>query len=71
MGSNIKGDIADGDWTLFITLDKSLAKGTAADVKRVANTYLKENQSTTGWFVPVTAAADTGAVTATAPVTAK
>lgn len=71
IASNINEDIAAGDWTLFITLDKSLAKVTAADVKRVANTYLKENQSTTGWFVPVTAAADTGAVTATAPVTAK
>jgi zinc protease len=26
---------------------------TAADVQRVAREYLKEDQSTTGWFIPV------------------
>jgi zinc protease len=28
-------------------------KVTPTDVQRVANAYLNEDQSTTGWFVPV------------------
>ena len=55
IASNINEDIAAGDWTLFITLDQALAKVTAADVKRVANVYLNQNQSTTGWYVPIVA----------------
>ena len=55
IASNINEDIAAGDWTLFITLDQALAKVTAADVKRVANLYLNQNQSTTGWYVPIVA----------------
>jgi hypothetical protein len=31
---------------------------TAADVKRVADKYLDANKSTTGWFVPLTPAAE-------------
>lgn len=45
--------IALGDWTLFITIDDALRKVTADDVKRVANRYLQEDQSTTGWFIPI------------------
>lgn len=45
--------IAVGDWTLFVTIDDAIKKVTAADVKRVANRYLQEDQSTTGWFIPV------------------
>ena len=44
--------IAVGDWTLFVTFVDSVAKVTPDDVKRVANKYLNEDQSTTGWFVP-------------------
>jgi zinc protease len=47
--------IAVGDWTLFVTFVDSVAKVTPEDVKRVANKYLNEDQSTTGWFVPVVA----------------
>ncbi len=43
--------IAVGDWTLYQTLDEATAKVTAADVKRVANLYFNEDQSTTGWFI--------------------
>jgi zinc protease len=43
--------IAVGDWTLYQRLDELVAKVTAADVKRVANLYFNEDQSTTGWFV--------------------
>lgn len=45
--------IAVGDWTLFVTYIDKIAKVTAADVRRVAKTYLNADQSTTGWFVPV------------------
>lgn len=44
--------IAAGDWTLFITLDDKLKAVTAADVQRVAKTYLVERRSVAGWFVP-------------------
>ncbi len=44
--------IAGGDWTDYITGAERLRKVTAEDVKRVANTYLNEDQSTTGFFVP-------------------
>lgn len=45
--------IAAGDWTLFETYDAKLAAVTPADVQRVARQYLNEDQSTTGWFVPL------------------
>ena len=45
--------IAAGDWTLYVTEDDALKKVTAADVKRVANTYFQENKRTTGWFIPL------------------
>ena len=45
--------IAVGDWALYITFPERVAKVTAADVLRVAKLYLNEDQSTTGWFVPV------------------
>jgi len=44
--------IAVGDWTLYASLDEKIQAVTAADIKRVANTYLNENQSVTGWFIP-------------------
>ena len=47
--------IAAGDWTLYVNEDELLKKVTAADVKRVANTYFVEDKRTTGWFVPLAA----------------
>jgi zinc protease len=44
--------IAAGDWTLYSTYPGRVAKVTMSDVKRVAQKYLVEDQSTTGWFVP-------------------
>jgi zinc protease len=49
--------IAAGDWTLFVTRAGAIAKVTLADVQRVAKAYFDEDNSTTGWFVPVKAAA--------------
>ncbi len=53
IASNLNEYISSGDWTLYVTLDEAIKKVTAADVKRVANDYLDEDQSTTGWFIPV------------------
>ena len=50
---NLNECIACGDWTLYYTVDEAVKKVTAADVQRVAKQYLVEDQSTTGWFVPV------------------
>ncbi|MDN5781004.1 MAG: insulinase family protein [Luteimonas sp.] len=52
--STLNEYIAIGDWTLYETFLQQLEKVTPADVKRVANTYLKADQSTTGWFIPET-----------------
>lgn len=46
--------VSAGDWTGYVTYIDRMAAVTPADVKRVAQTYLTESQSTTGWFVPVT-----------------
>lgn len=45
--------IAVGDWSLYVTFPENVMKVTVADVQRVAKHYLLEDQSTTGWFVPV------------------
>ena len=55
IASNLNEYISSGDWTLYVTLDDSIKKVTPADVKRVVNEYLGEDQSTTGWFIPVIA----------------
>ncbi|WP_343330736.1 pitrilysin family protein [Polaribacter staleyi] len=53
---NIAGElneaIAGGDWKDYVYGSKRLSKVAAEDVKRVANMYLLEDQSTTGYFVP-------------------
>lgn len=53
--------IAGGDWTEYVKGAERLSKVTAADVKRVANSYLLENQSTTGYFIPEEAGGNTSA----------
>jgi len=55
VASELNEWIAVGDWTLYVTFPESVARVTSADVQRVAKQYLTEDQSTTGWFVPVTA----------------
>ncbi len=60
VAGNLNECIAVGDWSLFYTQDEAMAKVTVADIKRVANAYLNEDQSTTGWFVP-TASGGAGA----------
>ena len=52
IAGNLNEWIAAGDWTLFYTIEDATRKVTAADVQRVAQQYLNEDQSTTGWFIP-------------------
>jgi zinc protease len=52
--------IAVGDWTLYVTFPQKVQQVTPADVQRVAKEYLKEDQSTTGWFIPVPPTAEKG-----------
>ncbi len=52
IASQLNEAIAAGDWTDYIKGVERLAKVTAEDVKRVANQYLVEDQSTTGYFIP-------------------
>jgi zinc protease len=49
--------VATGDWTLYVTMEDSVTRVTAADVQRVARKYLNEDQSTTGWYIPIVPAA--------------
>jgi zinc protease len=58
VASNLNEFISSGDWTLYVTLDDAIKKVTPADVKRVAQAYLDEDRSTTGWFIPVLPPAD-------------
>ena len=53
IAAGVNEAIAAGDWTSYYTFDDRIKEVTAADVKRVANKYLVEDQSSTGWFVPV------------------
>jgi zinc protease len=55
IASTLNEYISSGDWTRYVTLDDAIKKVTPDDVKRVANAYFNEDQSTTGWFIPVLA----------------
>jgi zinc protease len=52
IASGLTEAIASGDWTDFFTGVEKLKKVTPADVLRVAQKYLLEDQSTTGYFLP-------------------
>ncbi len=58
IASQINEDIAAGDWTAYLTQPEKIKAVTVADVDRVARTYLVEDQSTTGWFIPVAEGGD-------------
>lgn len=57
IASELNECIASGDWTDYVTGIDRLKKVTPADVLRVANKYLIEDQSTTGYFIPKQAGA--------------
>jgi zinc protease len=49
----INEDIAVGDWRNYVDLPEKYKRVTPEMVQRVANKYLNENSSTTGWFIPI------------------
>jgi zinc protease len=51
MLSALNESIATGDWTHFVTIGEAVMRVTAADVRRVAQTYLVDDQATVGHFV--------------------
>ncbi|HEY2144737.1 MAG TPA: pitrilysin family protein [Steroidobacteraceae bacterium] len=57
VASELSEWIGVGDWTLYVTFPQRVQQVTPADVQRVAKQYLGSDQSTTGWFVPVSPAA--------------
>ncbi len=52
IASVLNETIAMGDWTFYIRYPEEVAKVTPADVQRVAATYLVQDHSTTGYFIP-------------------
>jgi len=60
IASQLNEAIAMGDWTFFVTYLENIRKVTAADVQRVAQTYLLEDQSTTGYFIPRSSGGEQG-----------
>jgi len=45
-------DLVARDPAAWRTFPEALQQVTAADVQRVASTYLVEQQRTAGWFIP-------------------
>jgi zinc protease len=43
---------AVADWKLYANLPKLVEAVTAADIRRIANTYFTEDNRTVGWFIP-------------------
>ena len=64
IASALNEAIAIGDWTYFTTYLERIEKISTGDVQRVTESYLVEDQSTTGWFVPLAAEEDDGAADA-------
>jgi zinc protease len=60
IASELSEWIGVGDWTLYVTFPQKVQEVTPADVQRVAKKYLEEDQTTTGWFVPVPVQAEAG-----------
>ena len=68
IAGQINEDIAVGDWTNYVNLPEKYKKITPAMVQSIAAKYMNENQSTTGWFVPILPTAPKAAA---APAAAK
>lgn len=43
---------AVADWKMYVDLPTMVEKVTAADIRRVVNTYFTEDNRTVGWFIP-------------------
>jgi zinc protease len=54
IASNLNEAIATGDWTYYTEYLENIDNVTKEDIQRIAKTYLIEDKSTTGYFVPQT-----------------
>lgn len=54
IASNLNEAIAIGDWTYYTNYLENINKVTKEDIQRVVDTYLVEDKSTTGYFIPLT-----------------
>ncbi len=54
VASNLNEAIATGDWTYYTNYLENINKVTKEDIKRIVDTYLIEDKSTTGYFIPQT-----------------
>ncbi|MEE9573180.1 MAG: insulinase family protein, partial [Candidatus Neomarinimicrobiota bacterium] len=52
IASNLNEAIATGDWTYYTDYLENINKVTKEDIKRIVDTYLIEDKSTTGYFIP-------------------
>lgn len=52
IASGLNEAIAMGDWTYYTTYVEKIKAVKAADVQKVTQKYLQEDQSTTGYFIP-------------------
>ncbi len=52
VAANLNEAIALGDWTFYTTFMDKISAVTSADVRRVAQTYLTDERSTVGHFIP-------------------
>lgn len=52
IASNLNEAIATGDWTYYTNYLENINKVTKADIERIVKTYLIEDKSTTGYFIP-------------------
>ncbi len=60
VASVLNESIAMGDWTFYVRYPEAVAKVTPADVQRVVQTYMVEDHSTTGYFIPLVPGGDDG-----------
>ena len=54
IASNLNEAIATGDWTYYTNYLENINKVTKEDIERIVDTYLTEDKSTTGYFIPKT-----------------
>jgi len=52
IASSLNEAIAIGDWKFYTTYSEKIASVTKDNIQEVANKYLQEDQSTTGYFIP-------------------
>lgn len=60
IASALNEAIAIGNWKFYTTYKEKIMAVTVKDIKRVANKYLNETQSTTGYFIPENQGASKG-----------